>query len=317
MVATLLKKYEHRGMCDASASVALDSNHFVVANDEDSFLRVYKSRASGGPVGEPVPLHGMLGLSDSAEESEIEAAAELGGVTYWISSHSRNKSGKLKLDRHHFLATKLQWDREELTVTPVGSTYQKLLRHLLNRTELADFTRESLQEEKIASLAPKQPGAVNIEGLCRYEEGLLIGFRNPIPDEKALLIPFLNPLNVAKDDDAPKFGSAILLDLDGLGVRSVEYIPRTKSFLIVGGSYSAGDTFHLYSWSGDAKDKPKLLTEFEDFNPESVISFPKEDEVLVLNDDGTRKVDDDGTCCKDLPEDHRRKHFQSCWVRIN
>ena len=32
----------YRGPCDASAAVALDADHFVVAGDEDNTLRVYR-----------------------------------------------------------------------------------------------------------------------------------------------------------------------------------------------------------------------------------------------------------------------------------
>jgi len=36
----------------------------------------------------------------------------------------------------------------------------------------------------------KSPGGLNIEGLCATPDGqLLIGFRNPIPDGKALIAP--------------------------------------------------------------------------------------------------------------------------------
>ncbi|HET6410215.1 MAG TPA: hypothetical protein VFG14_20160, partial [Chthoniobacteraceae bacterium] len=37
------------GCCDASAAVAVDGEHFVVADDEDNVLRVYR-REGGSPI---------------------------------------------------------------------------------------------------------------------------------------------------------------------------------------------------------------------------------------------------------------------------
>jgi len=51
--------------------------------------------------------------------------------------------------------------------------------------------------EEASHLAPKTPGALNIEGLCATpDHKLLIAFRNPLPQSKALLIPLENPEQV-------------------------------------------------------------------------------------------------------------------------
>ena len=41
---------KHYGMCDASAAVPVESNLFVVANDEDNTLRIYERNKSGEPI---------------------------------------------------------------------------------------------------------------------------------------------------------------------------------------------------------------------------------------------------------------------------
>src|SRR5262249_57567987 len=48
--------FTYKGMCDASAAVALDAKHFIVAGDESNRLQIYK-RGRQGPVG-------SVGLSD-------------------------------------------------------------------------------------------------------------------------------------------------------------------------------------------------------------------------------------------------------------
>ena len=46
------KIFKHYGMCDASGGIALDDTRFVVANDEDNVLRVYKTGSSGASIQE-------------------------------------------------------------------------------------------------------------------------------------------------------------------------------------------------------------------------------------------------------------------------
>ena len=79
----------YRGPCDASAAVALDADHFVVAGDEDNTLRVYR-RGRPEPVGE-APLAAFLASGN--KESDLEAAAAVGQRIYWIASHGRNSKG--------------------------------------------------------------------------------------------------------------------------------------------------------------------------------------------------------------------------------
>ena len=53
----------YRGMCDASAAVALGADHFVVADDEHNTLLVYR-RGKQAPVGS-VPLSKFLGTKEA------------------------------------------------------------------------------------------------------------------------------------------------------------------------------------------------------------------------------------------------------------
>ena len=103
---------------------------------------------------------------------------------------------------------------------------------------------------------PKEPDALNIEGLSATAEGhLLIGFRNPVPNGKALLVPLLNP-NEAIDGQSPRFGDAIQLDLGGLGIRDIEW--TGQAFFIIAGSFEGGHKSKLYRWNGPGTN-PELL----------------------------------------------------------
>jgi hypothetical protein len=59
------------GMCDASAAVAVGADLFVVANDEDNVLRVYRTRQAGGPVAS-FPIDSFLDIELEHPAADIE-----------------------------------------------------------------------------------------------------------------------------------------------------------------------------------------------------------------------------------------------------
>ena len=191
-------------MCDASAAVALDADHFVVANDERNTLRIYK-RGQPDPV-KSVELSGFLGTNEK-KESDLEGAARIGTRVYWISSHGRNKDGELQERRRRFFATEITSEAGIPTVTPVGNApYKELLADLAAAQQLAVYDLAKASEK-----APEAAGGLNIEGLAAMPDGkLLIGFRNPIPGNKALIVPLENPDDVV---GARRLGSEIRFKL--------------------------------------------------------------------------------------------------------
>lgn len=189
----------------------------------------------------------------------------------------------------------MKFEDGKVTVNHSGKPYNGLLDDLIAEPKLAAY---GLKEA--AELAPKSPGALNIEGLAATpEKHLLIGFRNPIPGGKALVIPLLNPNNVIEGARA-EFGSPSELDLGGLGIRSLGYYEGR--YLIVAGVYGEGGGSKLYEWNG--KEKPHLVehVSFESLNPEGVAFHHANgtSEYFVLSDDGSVEVD--GCACKKLKE---------------
>jgi hypothetical protein len=166
--------------------------------------------------------------------------------------------------------------------------------------------------EEAARYAPKELDALNIEGLAATPEGhLLIGFRNPVPRRKALLVPLLNPDEVIAGHRA-RFGAPILLELGGLGIRDIAY--HEGRYLIIAGSWHGGGPFRLYRWAGPGSEPvPLSVKHLQDYQPEAIIIYPEKGlrEVQILSDDGTRLID--GVPGKMLP-DPRRQAFRSFWV---
>lgn len=288
------------GACDASAAVALNRDLFVVANDEDNILRVY-SRARPGPPVAQFDLTAFLRPQKRMDESDLEGAARIGDRIYWISSHGRNAKGKERETRHRFFATTATVSDGVAQLRPTGSFYSALLDDMLGDARLHQFNLR-----QAAELAPKTPGALNIEGLTSTREGhLLIGFRNPVPQGKALVLPLLNPADLIAGKRA-QFGEAMTLDLGGYGIRSLASL-RDRYFIIAGAAGAGGES-RLYEWLPGQTPKRVPAPEIQGLNPEAVSFYgpgESESELLVVSDDGTTRVANQE--CKKVKNPNLRK----------
>jgi hypothetical protein len=307
----------YRGLCDASAAVALGPEHFVVADDESNILTIY--RRGQGEATATLDLTDYLGrvrekARGKAREADIEGAARIGDRIYWIASHGRNSKGKPQEARRRLFAT-------DLVTTAAGpsikaaptSPYLTLIEDLVADPRFAAVATASAQ-----AIAPEDAGGLNIEGLAATPAGeLLIGFRNPLPQGKALLLRLKNPAAVIERAVPPVFGDPILLDLGGRAIRSIDFVGRT--FLIVAGPFGgkeSGKGFALYTWSGEAADVPQRRREvdFGKLRPEALFAFPGRQEIYLLSDDGDEEVD--GRDCKDKKVPASRRSFRGVALRL-
>lgn len=300
------------GMCDASGAVPLSDRKFVVADDEDNVLRVYDVEQGGAPLtgadvsaGLNLPLKKKKkpGSVPVAPEADIEAATRIAERAYFMTSHGRNSSGKAKPERLRFFATTAP---ESGAIEVIGEPYDGLLADLLAEPRLAAF-----ELAKAAELPPKAPGGLNLEGMTeRKEGGVWLGFRNPIREGRALLVPLLNPEELIAGKKA-RFGEPLTLDLGGLGVRSLSsYRGR---YWIVAGPYDQGATSRLFAWDGGPKAQALDQVTLDGFNPEGFFTPEGRDRIMLLSDDGSVAVD--GTECKRL-EDPAKKRFRGLWVSL-
>jgi hypothetical protein len=191
----------------------------------------------------------------------------------------------------------------------VGVPYLRLLDDMLAHPSLAKYDLQSASQR-----APKSPGGMNIEGLAATPDGkILIGFRNPIPAGKALVVPIENPVDILKGGRA-QLGTPMDLELGNLGIRGMEYVPSISRYAIIGGDYDQGRPSQMFTWTGQANDAPEIIPNlsFGGLNPESLIVYPDEPQkVQIVSDEGTKMV---GTQeCKEV-EDPRGRSFRSAWV---
>lgn len=292
-------------MCDASAAVAVSSNLFLAANDEDNVLRLYRLGQGGAPV-QRFDLTRFLQVDKRSPEVDLEGAATVGSRVFWIGSHGRNRRGKPAPSRARFFATDIRVQDGKVSVVPVGRPSSSLLSGLF-----ADARYHRFKLKEASTLAPKSEDALNIEGLAATPEGhLLVGFRNPIPDDKALLAPLLNPNEVVLNSALPRFGQPLQLDLGGLGIRDIGL--HNGEYLILAGPHGGGNRFALYRWAG-GESRPVVFStqKFSGFNPEALVFFPGRPAPFILSDDGTRL--NQGVPCKELKQESLRS-FRALFI---
>ena len=295
-------------MCDASAVVAVDTGRFLVADDEDNILRLYSRERGGAPL-QTFNMSGFLRVSSKSPEADLEGAARVGDRIYWVTSHALNKNAKDRPNRRRFFATQIVSSNEIVRIEPVGRPYLNLLSDLINEPRLRRFDLIAASRR-----APKSGDALNIEALCATPEGtLLIGFRNPIPDEQALVVPLLNPDELLSGGRA-RFGDPLLLDLGGLGVRSLTR--SGNDYWIMGGSFDGEGASHLFHWKGGA-DKPRRVEHagLAGLNPEAIdpVIVNGANRLLVVSDDGTLKIG--GKDCKEV-KNPELKYFRATTIEL-
>jgi hypothetical protein len=332
------------GASDASAGAAVSENMFVVADDENNTLRIYQIDSPTNAVFS-LDLTEFLAAEAKNPEADIEGATSIGNRIYWITSHGRNKDGKMRPSRYRFFATEFDVNDSNVTIRPAGKPCKTLIHRLL-RTDYAKelgldtATQLDVKSNKLdlQKLAPKSEG-LNIEALCASADAktIYIGFRNPRPYDKtnscakALVIPLENAADVIDKQEQPVFGKPILWDLHGLGLRSMEYSQRHKTYFIIAGPHDEKRQSVLYRWSGQSDQQPVLVRELSTgkdlFSFEALIPFKNTDRLLLLSDDGTLKINiadnsqcaegmllKDGTCLNKHFRNPDKKYFRAIWL---
>ena len=309
----------HGGPCNASTGLSMGQGLFVVGDNGEKppvTLRLYRSGQEGPPVGAGmIAARAVAPVNDGHPELDLEAAARIGPLVYWIGSHGAGapaakgkgagELGEPRPNQRRLFATNLglrvgaDGTSMELSVEPVGRPYTTLIDDLVADPRYARF------ELGAAATRPdKAKGGLSIEGLAATPTGaLLIGFRNPVPGGKALLVPLTNP-NAVLGGEKARFGDPVLLDLGGLGIRSLDRV--NGNLLIVAGPAEGGQAkgkpSALYRWDGQFESPAVRLRRFgpvggAPFNPEALLVDG--DSLVVLSDDG--KLKRDGVACGDRP----------------
>jgi len=294
------------GAVDGSAGADVGGGFCVCAPDEDNKFRLYDVKGGRSPktldVGVDAAVKSALRL-EKIEECDLEGAAKIGDLIFWIGSHGRDKNAKEKKERQVLFATKLSGVGKNAKLEITGKVYTQLLDDLLKDSALAPFDLANA-----ATLAPKDEGGLNIESLAADAGKLWIGFRNPQSKAKdALLVPLLNPMKIIRNGARAKLGDPLLLKLGGLGVRDM--VAWNDGFLIIAGDFvdrfgPGAKPSRVFSWKPGIEPKD-IGVDFGDLNPEAIMIMGERDKagILILSDDGK------------YPARNGKKAFRGVWLQ--
>lgn len=290
----------HSGCCDGSAGVALDDRYFLVANDENSVLRIYSRHQSSNPISE-IDVRKFLDLKKKDDESDLEGMTRIGNQVYVIASHARSKDGDKRKGRRQLFALTYTKRNGAPSLSPFGEPYTDLLKNL-EKTKLV----EGLDFDAAGKRSGDERDGLNIEGLTSTpDRGLLIGFRYPVHLGSTILIKIQNPEQVMQGGK-PIFSGASQLMLGGMGIRGLE---RYGSTYLLSTESSQGKRYpQLFAWDGVSRRPKRLFTTLpRDLNPESILIFPDSglSELHILSDDGNKKWGADP--CNEIDDKDQRR----------
>lgn len=275
------------GVYEPSAAQQLPDGRIMVAEDEPNHAFSILSIDKNGNFVEDEALDTRIVKGFKRKLNDLEAMTrDDEGFMYAMTSHSRNRKGQRSPDREHLMRFKVQGGEI------VGLTsYDGLTDVLEQDRHLHDLIRERTSAEISFD-------EINIEGLAfdPVKKRLVLGFRDPEFNNMALIAFIANPKEVMEKNAKPEFDEVAVLDIDGGGIRSLNYDPVLKAFIIA--NEVKGDTGEksstLWKWSGKPTDEPQkinLPNLHHMTNVEAVdsVNINGQQRLLLMSDEGDAK----------------------------
>jgi len=277
------------GVFEPSGIQQLADGRFLVVEDEEqhalSLLRITGGHVSHTALSAPF---WSWGNGDFWELDDLEGVtADRAGNIYAITSHSRDSEGDERKSREKLVRFCIEGDK---VVDPrvVGSLKRDLT---AAHPELA--ASAGIREVK-------SEGGLNIEALemSADQSRLLLGFRSPLRDGRAIIASIENPGSIFDADERPRIGSTLTtLDLGGNGIRGMSWVPSLAGYLVIAGPIAREQVeFQLWFWRGGNEDRPRRvsvagLPGFEHAEGVCPAVIDGRQCIIIVSDDGSRDED--------------------------
>jgi hypothetical protein len=276
------------GIYEPSAIQQLPDGRFLVVEDEKDHPLSLVTIGADGSVKTAALTAGLLQMFSSFWKlNDLEGlAADRTGLVYAITSHSRDDDGDEKKSREKLVRFRIEGDR---VVDP----------KVVDGLKRALATRHPVLAAAARVRDVKASGGLNIEGLevSADQQRLLIGFRSPLRDGRALIASVENPAAIFDSDEAPRIAPRLEeLDLGGHGIRGLSYVPALGEYLVIGGPPSREPAaFDLWRWSGEPAAPARRVTVpglqgFEKAEGVSAAHVGGVERIMVVSDDGNREA---------------------------
>ena len=276
------------GVHEPSAILQLPDGRFLVVEDEQSHPLSLVTIDAAGSVETVALKAGLLQMfSDFWRLDDLEGLAlDRAGFVYAITSHSRDDDGDAKKSRERLVRFRI--DGHKVVDTKVVEGLKSTL------TERHPVLAAAARMQDV-----KGGGGLNIEALeiSPDQKRLLIGFRSPVHDGRALVASVENPSGIFESDEAPRVAAVLEeLDLGGHGIRGLSYVPALGAYLVIGGPVSRERAkFDLWLWSGHRGAPARRVTvaglrSLERAEGVCPAVIDGEQRVMIVSDDGNRKA---------------------------
>jgi hypothetical protein len=261
--------FQHTGLSDASDGVALDTNYYMVADDELDVLNVYSRNASGLPF-TSYDYSTFLSLPDPANpEVDVEAGTKSPSIInriFFTGSMSNGKGPAFanKPNRNRIFATTVTGTGAAASVSVVG--WCDIKAPLL---AWGDANGYAFTASAAAGVDSKAPDGFAAEGMVFGPDNttLYMGLRAPLVPianrVNAVIAPIINFetwFNNGAPSGNPTFGSPIELNLGGRGIRDIIRLSDGNYIIVAGNPAASPLTGAIYKWSGHAGDLPIQVT---------------------------------------------------------
>ncbi|MDO1508801.1 MULTISPECIES: DUF3616 domain-containing protein [unclassified Neisseria] len=276
-----------KGVFEPSAVQQLPDGRLLVMEDESSRAASILSFGPDGTLVEDDAADTRIVRGFKRKLSDLEGLTrDNEGYIYATTSHSRTREGLRRPDREHLLRFKIQGnDVREL------SSFDTLVDTLENSEQL-----KALIKGKIGTYLDFK--STNIEGLAfdPRTNRLLLGFRDPEFNEHSMILYIDNPKQMFTERAQPNFVDVAFIDIKGGGIRSLNYDPVLKAFILTNEVKDEDGTkfSQFWTWSGDPKDEPKPvdlpnlrhMTNVEAIDSVKVNGQPR---LILMSDEGDAK----------------------------
>jgi len=168
------------------------------------------------------------------EIEDLEAITSDGNIVYAITSHSKGKNPVKQPLREKMIMFK--YEDGALKDLHIYSGLKCALEKRFKDIFSEDVFHNS---------------TINIEGLVfdKKTGSLLIGFRSPLIEGKAIIIALKNPQDLFLKHAQPQFDNPIYLNLEGLGIRDLTYDDSKGGYWLIAGSTNERlGQFQLWFW---------------------------------------------------------------------
>ena len=280
---------ELAGVYEPSAVHQLADGRFIVVEDEErhpiDLLTLQEDGRFSATAVDPKELFDKDGAgAEFRKLDDLEALdVDERGRVYALTSHSRTGKGKVKEEREKLVRFEVAGDELRDPRVVMDLKQQLMAAH--------PALREAAEVDDV-----KDGNGLNIEGLAfdADRQRLLVGFRGPLVDGKAMLVAIENVEEVFETGAEPRIAEQpISLDLGGEGIRGMSYAPRLGGFLIISGPLEQVEDvpFRLWFWQGQP-DRPAQrvtvpgLSGFEHAEGVTPLHWRGQERLLIVSDDG-------------------------------